>query len=55
MASVQLNTPQGDALQNAIQKKLAEYNYTDEDDSVMSEYCLVMLANRKSRANRLVV
>ncbi|KAH8917844.1 hypothetical protein BT69DRAFT_1354391 [Atractiella rhizophila] len=51
MASVQLNTPQGDALQNAIQKKLAEYNYTDEDDSVMSEYCLVMLANRKSRAN----
>ncbi|GAA5980016.1 hypothetical protein JCM10908_001500 [Rhodotorula pacifica] len=41
-------SPQGLALQAAIQKKLADLGWSTEDDSVMAEYCLVMLGNRKT-------
>ncbi|GAA6001727.1 hypothetical protein JCM10207_002285 [Rhodosporidiobolus poonsookiae] len=39
---------QGQALQAAIQKQLATLGWSTEDDSVMAEYCLVMLGNRKT-------
>ncbi|GAA5866747.1 hypothetical protein JCM3774_001980 [Rhodotorula dairenensis] len=41
-------SPQGIALQGAIQHKLADLGWSTEDDSVMAEYCLVMLGNRKT-------
>ncbi|GAA6035125.1 hypothetical protein JCM8097_006376 [Rhodosporidiobolus ruineniae] len=42
------SSEQGQALQAAIQKQLAVLGWSTEDDSVMAEYCLVMLGNRKT-------
>ncbi|GAA5829008.1 hypothetical protein JCM3770_007103 [Rhodotorula araucariae] len=48
MPDIVPSSPQGQALQVAIQLKLAQLGWCDDDDSVMAEYCLVMLGNRKS-------
>ncbi|GAA5985744.1 hypothetical protein JCM11641_007200 [Rhodosporidiobolus odoratus] len=42
------SSPEGQALQAAIQKQLASLGWSTEDDTVMAEYCLVMLGNRKT-------
>ncbi|BGP04818.1 mRNA-binding protein nab2 [Rhodotorula toruloides] len=42
------SSPQGQALQAAIQKQLAFLGWSTEDDPVMAEYCVVMLGNRKT-------
>ncbi|KAM0756619.1 hypothetical protein T439DRAFT_321320 [Meredithblackwellia eburnea MCA 4105] len=38
----------GQALQASIQKELAQRDWSSEEDSVMAEYCLVMLGNKKT-------
>ncbi|GJN91705.1 hypothetical protein Rhopal_004728-T1 [Rhodotorula paludigena] len=48
MPDIVPSSPQGQALQAAIQTKLAQLGWSTEDDSVMAEYCLVMLGNRKT-------
>ncbi|BGP12819.1 hypothetical protein JCM10213_008080 [Rhodosporidiobolus nylandii] len=45
---IEIASPQGQALQAAIQKQLAVLGWSTEDDAVMAEYCLVMLGNRKT-------
>lgn len=47
---VQIDIAQASDLQDAIQKQLAEYGYSTDDDPVMAEYVTVMLANNKSAA-----
>ncbi|KAM0793317.1 hypothetical protein ACM66B_000775 [Microbotryomycetes sp. NB124-2] len=48
MADVVPGTPQAQKLQDAIQKQLAFLGWSTEDDSVMAEYVLVMVGNRKT-------
>ncbi|KAK4055339.1 mRNA-binding protein nab2 [Microbotryomycetes sp. JL201] len=48
MADVVPGTPQAQKLQDAIQKQLAFLGWSTEDDSVMAEYVLVMIGNRKT-------
>ncbi|GAA5834033.1 hypothetical protein JCM9279_004197 [Rhodotorula babjevae] len=48
MPDILPSSPEGQALQAAIQAKLAQLGWCEEDDSVMAEYCLVMLGNRKT-------
>ncbi|ORY75042.1 hypothetical protein BCR35DRAFT_306468 [Leucosporidium creatinivorum] len=52
MADIVPSSPQGQALQNAIQDKLVSLGWTTEatedDPPVMAEYILVMLGNRKT-------
>jgi len=53
MADIEIRTggPLADALQNVIQPKLAENGWSSgaEDDSALSEYIVLMLANEKSQ------
>ncbi|GAA6012532.1 hypothetical protein JCM11491_005421 [Sporobolomyces phaffii] len=46
--TVNPSSPEGQALQAAIQKQLALLEWSTEDDPTMAEYCLVMLGNRKT-------
>ncbi|GAA6058711.1 hypothetical protein JCM10212_003399 [Sporobolomyces blumeae] len=46
--NVNPSSPEGQALQDSIQKQLAILGWSQEDDAVMAEYCLVMLGNRKT-------
>ncbi|BGP36804.1 mRNA-binding protein nab2 [Rhodotorula kratochvilovae] len=48
MPDIVPSSPEGQALQAAIQHKLAQLGWCEDDDSVMAEYCLVMLGNRKT-------
>ncbi|KAK4700580.1 hypothetical protein P7C70_g5664, partial [Phenoliferia sp. Uapishka_3] len=43
------SSPTGQALQASIQKHLAHLGWSTEDDTVMAEYCLVMLGNKKTQ------
>ena len=44
-----VGTPLADALQSVLQPKLAEVGWSGEDETTLSEYIILMLANGKTQ------
>ena len=49
MASIALETPLAEALSNAVHSKIVEEGWTQDDDTSLAEYIVLMLANGKTQ------
>ncbi len=49
MSAIALETPLAEALSNAVHSKIVEEGWTQEDDTSLAEYIVLMLANGKTQ------
>ncbi len=49
MSSIALETPLAEALSSAVHSKIVEEGWTQEDDTSLAEYIVLMLANGKTQ------
>jgi nuclear polyadenylated RNA-binding protein NAB2 len=49
MATISLDTPLADALSTAVHSRIVEEGWTQEDDTALAEYIVLMLANGKTQ------
>jgi len=49
MSSIALETPLAETLSNAVHSKIVEEGWTQEDDTSLAEYIVLMLANGKTQ------
>lgn len=50
MSGIQLDTPLAEALSNVVHAKITESGWSQEDDTSLAEYIVLMLVNGKTRA-----
>lgn len=49
MSSIALDTPLAEALSSAVHSKIVEEGWTQDDDTSLAEYIVLMLANGKTQ------
>ena len=49
MATIQLETPLADALSTVVHSKITEAGWSQEDDTSLAEYIILMLVNGKTQ------
>jgi nuclear polyadenylated RNA-binding protein NAB2 len=49
MSTIALDTPLAEALSNAVHSKIVEEGWTQDDDTSLAEYIVLMLANGKTQ------
>lgn len=49
MSSITLETPLAESLSNSVHGKIVEQGWTQEDDTSLAEYIVLMLANGKTQ------
>ncbi len=49
MSAIALETPLAEALSSSVHSKIVEEGWTQEDDTSLAEYIVLMLANGKTR------